>query len=117
MGVRAQVSVRSTEDPIVLDVSGRDLGILIGWRGETLRALQTVTNVLVGRHMSEHRVIVDVERYRQRREHTVREIALRAARRESLAEKARPGAGTAELGCRGRGHAGRRASCRRLPRD
>jgi len=80
MGVRAQVSVRSTEDPIVLDVSGRDLGILIGWRGETLRALQTVTNVLVGRHMSEHRVIVDVERYRQRREHTVREIAYRAAR-------------------------------------
>ena len=72
--------MRSTEDPIVLDVSGRDLGILIGWRGETLRALQTVTNVLVGRHMSEHRVIVDVERYRQRREHTVREIAYRAAR-------------------------------------
>ena len=80
MGVRAQVSVRSAEEPIVLDISGRDLGILIGWRGETLRALQTVTNMLVGRHLGEHRVIVDVERYRQRREHTVREIALRAAR-------------------------------------
>ena len=64
----------------MLDISGRDLGILIGWRGETLRALQTVTNMLVGRHLGEHRVIVDVERYRQRREHTVREIALRAAR-------------------------------------
>jgi len=80
MGVRAQVSVRTAEEPIVLDISGRDLGILIGWRGETLRALQTVTNMLVGRHLGEHRVIVDVERYRQRREHTVREIALRAAR-------------------------------------
>jgi len=80
MGVRASVSVRASEEPIVLDVSGRDLGILIGWRGETLRALQTVTNMLVGRHVGEQRVIVDVERYRQRREHTVREIALRAAR-------------------------------------
>jgi spoIIIJ-associated protein len=80
MGVKAQVGVRSIEDPIVLDVSGRDLGILIGWRGETLRALQTVTNMIVGRRLGEQRVIVDVERYRQRREHTVREIALRAAR-------------------------------------
>jgi spoIIIJ-associated protein len=80
MGVRATVSVRGTEEPIVLDISGRDLGILIGWRGETLRALQTVTNMLVGRHLAEQRVIVDVERYRQRREHTVREIAFRAAR-------------------------------------
>ena len=80
MGVRAQVSVRSSSDPIVLDISGRDLGVLIGWRGETLRALQTVTNVVVGRHLGEERVIIDVERYRQRREHTVREIAYRAAR-------------------------------------
>jgi spoIIIJ-associated protein len=80
MGVRAQVGVRGNDDPIVLDVSGRDLGILIGWRGETLRALQTVTNMIVGRHVGEQRVIVDVERYRQRREHTVREIAFRAAR-------------------------------------
>ena len=77
---RAQVSVRSSSDPIVLDISGRDLGVLIGWRGETLRALQTVTNVIVGRHLGEERVIIDVERYRQRREHTVREIAYRAAR-------------------------------------
>jgi spoIIIJ-associated protein len=80
MGVKAQVNVRGPDDPIVLDVSGRDLGILIGWRGETLRALQTVTNMIVGRHVGEQRVIVDVERYRQRREHTVREIAFRAAR-------------------------------------
>ena len=80
MGVRAQVSVRSPGDPIVLDISGRDLGVLIGWRGETLRALQTLTNVIIGRQLGEDRVIVDVERYRQRREHTVREIAYRAAR-------------------------------------
>lgn len=81
MGVKAQVTVRSSGDPIVLDISGRDLGLLIGWRGETLRALQTVTNVLVSRKVEgEQRVIVDVERYRQRREHTVREIAYRAAR-------------------------------------
>ena len=85
MGVRAQVTVRVGSDPITLDISGRDLGALIGWRGETLRALQSVTNVMVGRHLAEgERIIVDVERYRQRREHTVREIALRAARQVKM---------------------------------
>ena len=85
MGVRAQVSVRTGADPITLDISGRDLGALIGWRGETLRALQAVTNVMVGKHLDEgERIIVDVERYRQRREHTVREIAMRAARQVKM---------------------------------
>lgn len=85
MGVRAQVSVRAGSEPITLDITGRDLGALIGWRGETLRALQSVTNVMVGKHLEEgERVIVDVERYRQRREHTVREIALRAARQVKM---------------------------------
>ena len=85
MGVRAQVVVRPSSDPITLDISGHDLGALIGWRGETLRALQSVTNVMVGRHLAEgERIIVDVERYRQRREHTVREIAMRAARQVKM---------------------------------
>jgi len=47
-----------------VDVSGRDLGVLIGWRGETLRALQTMTNLLASRKIGpDQRVIVDVERY------------------------------------------------------
>ena len=80
MGIPGQVSVRQSGDPIVLDISGRELGPLIGWRGENLRALQTVVNMLMNKVGAERRVIVDVERYRQRREHTVREIAFRAAR-------------------------------------
>jgi len=81
MGIRCSVTSRTTNEAIVVDVSGRDLGVLIGWRGETLRALQTMTNLLSSRRIGpDQRVIVDVERYRQRRENTVREIAIRAAR-------------------------------------
>jgi spoIIIJ-associated protein len=81
MGIRCSVTSRATPEAIVVDVSGRDLGVLIGWRGETLRALQTMTNLLASRKIGpDQRVIVDVERYRQRRENTVREIAYRAAR-------------------------------------
>lgn len=80
MGISGQVTIRQAGDPIVLDISGRELGPLIGWRGENLRALQTVVNMLMSKVGADRRVIVDVERYRQRREHTVREIAFRAAR-------------------------------------
>jgi spoIIIJ-associated protein len=85
MGVKCQVSARESSESIVVDISGRDLGMLIGWRGETLRALQTMTNLLASRHIGpERRVIVDVEKYRQRRENTVREIAFRAARQVKM---------------------------------
>lgn len=80
MGIRADVSAYEGGESIQVDISGRDLGMLIGWRGETLRALQTMTNLLASRHVAaERRVVVDVEKYRQRRENTVREIAERAA--------------------------------------
>ena len=80
MGINADVSSRETEESILVDISGRDLGMLIGWRGETLRALQTMTNLLASRHVApERRVVVDVEQYRRRRENTVREMAERAA--------------------------------------
>ena len=58
MGVRATVQVRAGSDPITLDVSGRDLGALIGWRGETLRALQSVRARVVWRNQPGLRVPV-----------------------------------------------------------
>jgi spoIIIJ-associated protein len=85
MGIKCQVNARETPEAVIADVSGRDLGMLIGWRGETLRALQTIINLLSSRFLGpEGRVVVDVEKYRQRRENTVREIAQRAARQVKM---------------------------------
>jgi len=89
MEVPCRVSVRrggpsasGAPPPAILDISGDDLGLLIGWRGETLRALQTTLNLMLGEDDSEgRRVILDVERYRARREEQVRELALRLAMR------------------------------------
>jgi spoIIIJ-associated protein len=91
MEVPCRVSVRrpagdgetgSGASPVILDISGDDLGLLIGWRGETLRALQTALNLMLGEEGGEsRRVILDVERYRARREEQVRELALRLALR------------------------------------
>lgn len=90
MGIEARVATRRAAAtpggplaPPLLDVSGDDLGLLIGWRGETLRALQTVVNLMMGdaEFGQGRRVILDVERYRARREEQVRELALRLANR------------------------------------
>ena len=92
MEIPARVAVRrgssagagEAEAPMILEVSGDDLGLLIGWRGETLRALQTTLNLMMGDEQADgqgRRLILDVERYRARREEQVRELAQRLADR------------------------------------
>ena len=82
MGISAQVFIRQTEDPVMIDVAGDNLGLLIGWRGETLRAFQTVVNLILNEGRADRRrLVVDVEHYRNRREETVKEMALRLAER------------------------------------
>ncbi len=75
------------EDTIELDIEGEDSGLLIGRRGETLRALQFTVNLLVGQS-TRGRVILDVEGYRERRYISLRTLASRVA--ERVASTGRP---------------------------
>ena len=75
------------EDTIELDIEGEDSGLLIGRRGETLRALQFTVNLLVGQS-TRGRVILDVEGYRERRYSSLRTLASRVA--ERVASTGRP---------------------------
>ncbi|HEV3233723.1 MAG TPA: RNA-binding cell elongation regulator Jag/EloR [Candidatus Dormibacteraeota bacterium] len=85
MGIEAEVEHRlegHDEGPAIIDIRGEDLGLLIGWRGDTLRSLQLLVNTIVRQNMDEAEpVVIDVERYRARREDSVRELARRAADR------------------------------------
>ena len=75
-----------------VDLVGDDLGYLIGRRGDTLDALQHLTNYTVNRDVEGHiRVNVDAEAYRQKREDSLRRYArkkaqqvLKARRRTTL---------------------------------
>ena len=65
-------TVRSANDPEtggpIIDLEGEDSGLLIGRRGQTLQALQFLVNLIVRNQYGEGvRVVLDVERYRQRR--------------------------------------------------
>lgn len=66
--------------PILVDVRGDDLSILIGPKAETLNALQYITSLIVGKEIG-HSVplIVDVEGYRARRSQQIRQLARRMA--------------------------------------
>ncbi len=86
MGINAEVDSRGgtgdEESPILLEVSGDDLGILIGRRGETLSSLQFLLNLMVGKQLNSWvRIVVDVEGYRARREESLRNLASRVADR------------------------------------
>ena len=67
---------------IQLDVAGDDVGLIIGRHGETLTSLQFLLNACLTKQLPrDTRVVVDIEHYRDRREESLRGIALRAADR------------------------------------
>lgn len=99
MGVQAEVVATDNpstvpldeNDPptIFIDVLGRDLGMLIGRRGEHLAQLQYMVNLLSNKKIGNWtRVIVDVEGYRARREEALIGLADRVSRQ--VARSRRP---------------------------
>jgi spoIIIJ-associated protein len=86
MKVPAHIEVRYGEPdeegqcPVLVDVQGDDLGVLIGRRAEILNALQYVVNLILSKQV-EHwvQVIIDVQGYRARHERQLRQMAQRMA--------------------------------------
>ncbi len=85
MGLQAQVSAhygeaREDRRPIMVDIRGSDLGILIGRRGETLDAFQYVASLMVGKEVGQFiHLVVDVEGHRDRRQRQLQQLARRMA--------------------------------------
>ena len=85
-GVNVSRTLRAANDPDlggpVIDLSGEDSGLLIGRRGQTLQSLQFLVNLIVRKKFGyEVRVTLDVEGYRQRRESSLRDMAVKVAGR------------------------------------
>jgi spoIIIJ-associated protein len=82
MGFEAEVSVRQGEEPVTLDVTGENLGLLIGRRGDSLAALQFMVNVMLSKEYRQWpRVVIDVQGYRARREQSLSSLGQRVAER------------------------------------
>lgn len=80
MSVDANFEVAHQDDHIRVNITGSDLGILIGRRGDTLESIQFLTNLAVAKKLSSRsRIVIDVEGYRKRREDTLIILAKRLA--------------------------------------
>jgi len=82
MGVPAEIVVGETAEQLKMVLSGENMSILIGRRGETLDALQYLTSLNVNRGREDYlRVSLDTENYRAKREEALRKLAVRMANR------------------------------------
>ena len=73
-------AVKTADDTYLVDLVGADLGILIGRRGETLDAIQHLTNYAVNRGQTKRvRINVDAENYRLKREEALQRLAVKVA--------------------------------------
>ncbi len=72
---------QETAAPVLVDIKGGDLSILIGRHAETLNALQLITRLIVGKEVGHAaHIVIDVEGYRKRREEGLRELARKIAK-------------------------------------
>ena len=76
MAVAVDVEYDEAEKNMNIDLSGNEMGVLIGKRGQTLDSLQYLVSLVVNKGEEDYiRVKVDTENYRQRRKETLENLA------------------------------------------
>ena len=78
MNMEVDIAVAYNKEEQVVDIvlTGEDMGILIGKRGQTLDSLQHLVSLVINKHSEEYiRVKLDTENYRERRKETLEQLA------------------------------------------
>ena len=81
MSMKAEIKLKDENNEIRIDLIGPNMGLLIGYRGETLDSLQYLVSLVVNKSHDEEykRVILDTENYRAKREETLKRLASKIA--------------------------------------
>lgn len=80
MGLELNIVSRESDGIIYIDIEGKDAGTIIGKRGQTLDSLQYLVNLVVNKNTEKYiKVIVNAENYREKRESTLEQLAIRLA--------------------------------------
>ncbi len=81
MGLKVDIDITRTEKMMNIVLSGDNMGIIIGKRGDTLDALEHLTSLCVNRGDGEYvKVVLDTENYREKRYQTLVKLANNLAR-------------------------------------
>ncbi len=76
MAVVIEVNYNEAEKSMDIDLSGEEMGVLIGKRGQTLDSLQYLVSLVVNKNIDDYiKVKVDTENYRERRKETLENLA------------------------------------------
>lgn len=76
MAVVIEVNYNEAEKSMDIDLSGEEMGVLIGKRGQTLDSLQYLISLVVNKNIDDYiKVKVDTENYRERRKETLENLA------------------------------------------
>ncbi|WP_312432827.1 RNA-binding cell elongation regulator Jag/EloR [Lacrimispora sp.] len=76
LGVHMEASYLEKEKELSINMSGDDMGILIGKRGQTLDSLQYLVSLVINKENEDYiRVKLDTENYRERRKETLETLA------------------------------------------
>ena len=76
MEVAIDIKYNEEEKSMDIELSGNEMGVLIGKRGQTLDSLQYLTSLVVNKEQQDYvRVKVDTENYRSRRKDTLENLA------------------------------------------
>lgn len=83
MGISATIETEETDDAVRMNIYGDNMGIIIGYRGETLDSLQYLTSLVLNKDHNEpyRKIVLDAENYRLKREQTLRNLAEKTAAR------------------------------------
>jgi spoIIIJ-associated protein len=88
MQVDSPVSAEETEEAIILNIQGNGSGFLIGKRGQNLDAIQYIVSKAVHHSVNGHKmIIIDTEKYRERREESLIALALRLGEKVKKTKK------------------------------
>ena len=83
MKIEANILIEENDNVLNIELEGKDMGIVIGYRGETLDSLQYLTSLVINKGSNDDykRVILDTSNYRKKREESLRHLAYKTAKK------------------------------------
>mgnify|MGYP000921431075 CR=1 FL=1 len=81
MNIKADINIKEENDVVNINLCGDKMGLVIGYRGETLDSLQYLVSLVVNKShdVPYKKVVLDTENYRSKREETLKRVAQKTA--------------------------------------
>jgi spoIIIJ-associated protein len=88
MNLDVNIDIKYEDDRMDIDLSGPNMGVIIGKRGQTLDSVQYLTSLVANKHRDKYvKVFINTENYREKREQTLIRLAAKMAKTVKITRK------------------------------